>query len=310
MSGLTACGGSAAPSADPSTARARSADAGAVQGAYRFSLTVGFSVDLSAAANLPLPARHYFNELQGASVVTGSGEQQGQGRDRFTISYRDVPGSVTVVQAGGRAFASADGKRFHDLPDATEATGGLGVTPADLAGYAQEAGGAQSMGYEVVGGRLADHLRLRLASAAVERLVTGFRHRLGRGAGTTASAGSHPAQAQLADAGPAPTATPDQGVDVEPHVHTGDAQIDLEVATDGGRLLQATESFHSVLDLDGLARAVAASDHLSVGDLPRGSIDVAAVVDVRLSDQGARISVDPPPVDPNAPALPGDPLTT
>jgi hypothetical protein len=34
------------------------------------------------------------------------------------------------------------------------------------------------------------------------------------------------------------------------------------------------------------------------------------VVGVSLSDDGARISVDPPPVDPNAPARPADPLTT
>jgi hypothetical protein len=281
---VTACGGSKASSSaisglspqDIVKVSAQSLQQGSLR--YTFELKLGF--DASKLTGLTAKDQSDFNKVLAGFHFTGKGEQESPTRVHLTLSMQPiVPQDITVVLYDDKAYYSLDGKSFGES-DVSKLTGGLSVNPKDFSKLLDGLGGVKDLGQTQQDGLTVEHLQVTLDSSFLDKA-------LGELGG--ASSGSNPF-----------------GEIFKEFVSFTGGTIDLYVLPDNAGLERESASFAMRLDFDKLRTAFGGlGSGTSSSGIPGGSLGVSVSVNAHFFDQGAKISVTKPTVDPNAPELPG-----
>jgi hypothetical protein len=258
---------------------------------YHFALDGTVNIDTSGVTGIP---QDQLGQLSGALqnlTMTGKGDVQDLKHVRIDISVgvEGVTKSITAVLYDGHYYVSLDGDgKYADAGSFN--LSGLTVSPADVRDQLSGAGDVSDLGQTVYNGVKVEHLHATLAKDYLSKLVSKM-----SGGGSGAAAGLAQSMATLFQQ----AVSIDNGT-IDAFVRDSDGRLEAEqtkvkMSMDMGRLMS--------LFMGAFGGQIPPGS--GIGDIG-GKMVMSMDGTTRFSDYGAKISVNKPTVDPNAPSLPSN----
>lgn len=245
------------------------------------SATVGF--DTSKLAGQSADALSQLGKLAGSGLtLDGKGDIESAQRFQMTLNAKQLSDkAITVVGYDGKAYISVDGTHFYE-GDLSSLTGGLAIDPAQITAFLDGVGSVSDKGATVQDGLQVEHFQATIDQSQLQKLIT---KQLG-------TSGDSTGLGQLL---------------LQFFTFQG-ATVDDYVDPATGRIDRLGVRFGITIDFDKLTQAFGALGAGGAGSassqIPHGQLTVNLDSSVHLYDYGAKISVQKPAVDPNAPKLP------
>ena len=250
----------------------------------RFTVSGDVSFDTSEVAGGALTIA---GSLSSPIHFSGKGEQTSASRVSLSLNG-SANSAVRVVIYDGTTYAAFDGLHYRALDSASVVDGGIGLTPADVKQFGGDAGTAELVGMENVGGVSAAHIRVSLDEQTFGRRFTAaYAHAFAVGAEAAAAAKHNPLPAGFEQL-------------IDDATFFKDGQADIWVSPHDGLLRRVDVQVEVSLTFDRIATAAGLRCACQLG-LPSGSLVTRAHQRIDVSDYGAAVSVAPPVTDPNAP---------
>jgi hypothetical protein len=258
--------------------------AAAKQSSMRFELSATVGFDTSKLSGLSAGELGQLGKVAGNGLtLDGRGDIESAQRFQMTLNAKPLSDKpITVVAYDGKGYISVDSTHFYE-GDLSGLTSGVQIDPSQITGFLDGVGTVSDKGPAAQDGLQVEHFQATLDQGQLEKLIS---KQLGTSSDST---GLGQLLLQFLTF---------QGATVDDYVDSATGRID-----------RLGVRFGITVDFDKLTQAFGALGAGGGGSassqIPHGQLTVNLDSSVHLYDYGAKISVQKPTVDANAPKLNG-----